>query len=89
MGKALHWKERKILFLDSDECLHDNKFKEHLEQIPTIKIKTTNVRVSAKTLKMQKKSIKRLNESKFTRNRWNLSQEFKTTFTKQVKKVKD
>ena len=47
-------KKEKHSFYDCNECLSNNKFKEHLEQIPT-EINTTNIRLSTKTLKMQKK----------------------------------
>ena len=49
-------KNEKHFFYDCNECLRNNKFKEHLEQIPTtVEINTSNVRLSTKTLKMQKK----------------------------------
>ena len=47
-------KKQKHSFYDCNECLRNNKFKEHLEQFPT-EINTTSIRLSTKTLKMQKK----------------------------------
>ena len=89
-GKALHRKEKKHSFYDCNECLRNNKFKEHLEQIPT-RNKHHKRKAFDKNFKNAKENaLKDRTNQILQETDENFRREFKTTFTKQVKKkVKD
>lgn len=79
-------KKEKHSFYDCNECLRNNKFKEHLEQIPT-RNKHHKRKAFDKNFKNAKENaLKERTNQILQETDENFRREFKTTFTKQVKK---
>ena len=79
-------KKEKHSFYDCRECLHNNKFKEHLEQIPT-RNKHDKRKAFDKNFKNAKETTLKDGTNQILQETdENFRSECKTTFTKQVTK---